>query len=500
MIAIKNSLSQTLHGKMVATLFCVLAAFPDLGQGTQVHAKSLGGVEYADQFPGVDIGDQINNAYAACPSTGCHIVVPPGDYSFTTPIVFGISNKAAVVDCSRGWVLQQVPTATTRLRYTGTNGAAITFNNGPAGIDGCTIQGTAHSGTTGLLLTYARASTFQNIDVSNFDIGIQVGVGAAQFFVNTFVNISAHDNLTNNLLAPSGGTPDENVVFFGGEFWSKSNSFSTSCVDLGSGVEFSFYGTSFDQCGITIRGTGTKLEMFHPHMESPNAMTASPYITLAANCNECNLTLHGGYFYENFSSAGSRTEFILNAATTGGGGQNTINLVGTVFGLNENLTQCVRAVNGTFAAQFIYFSAIQNGIGNSFQCGLIYSSQFTLGGGIYGSQLILLEYLTPGSGQSGSDWLIADSVSHGLKTSYNNGPYLLVPQIITTTFTTTASTTNVVALPGMTSTGHCSLTPTNGGAAAGIASVYISNKSTNQITVSHAATAGWVFDVICFPQ
>src|SRR6266545_1872380 len=140
MIAIKNSLSQTLHGKMVATLFCVLAAFPDLGQGTQVHAKSLGGVEYADQFPGVDIGDQINNAYAACPSTGCHIVVPPGDYSFTTPIVFGISNKAAVVDCSRGWVLQQVPTATTRLRYTGTNGAAITFNNGPAGIDGCTIQ------------------------------------------------------------------------------------------------------------------------------------------------------------------------------------------------------------------------------------------------------------------------------------------------------------------------------------------------------------------------
>ena len=113
---------------------------------------------------------------------------------------------------------------------------------------------------------------------------------------------------------------------------------------------------------------------------------------------------------------------------------------------------------------------------------------------------MLSEYVTPGMGQTGSDWLIADSVSHSLKSSYNNGPFLIVPQIITTSFTTTASPTNVVAVPGMTSTGHCSLTPTNGGAAGGIASVYISRKATNQITVSHAATAGWVFDVICFPQ
>src|SRR6266550_2602297 len=104
MIAVKDSMSLTLREKMVVTLFCVLAAFPALGQGTKVHAKSLEGVAYADQFPGVDIGEKINNAYAACPSTGCHNVVAPGDYSFTTSIVFGTANKAAVIDCSRGWV------------------------------------------------------------------------------------------------------------------------------------------------------------------------------------------------------------------------------------------------------------------------------------------------------------------------------------------------------------------------------------------------------------
>jgi len=71
---------------------------------------------------------------------------------------------------------------------------------------------------------------------------------------------------------------------------------------------------------------------------------------------------------------------------------------------------------------------------------------------------------------------------------------------IVTSFTTTAATTDSVTVTGMTSSGHCQLTPTNSAAAAGIASVFVSAKTTNQITVTHTATAGWTFDVACTPN
>ena len=71
--------------------------------------------------------------------------------------------------------------------------------------------------------------------------------------------------------------------------------------------------------------------------------------------------------------------------------------------------------------------------------------------------------------------------------------------IISTSFTTTAATTDNVTVTGMTSAGHCTLNPTNSGAAGGIASVFVSAKASNQITVTHTATAGWTFDVMCSP-
>ena len=81
----------------------------------------------------------------------------------------------------------------------------------------------------------------------------------------------------------------------------------------------------------------------------------------------------------------------------------------------------------------------------------------------------------------------------------NGTVYTTSPCVIATSFTTTAATTNNVTVTGMTSSGHCSLQPTNAGAAGGIASVYVSAKATNQITVTHTATATWTFDVLCVP-
>jgi hypothetical protein len=83
-----------------------------------------------------------------------------------------------------------------------------------------------------------------------------------------------------------------------------------------------------------------------------------------------------------------------------------------------------------------------------------------------------------------------------LGASTNSG--LNIP--VVTSFTTTAATTDTVTITGMTSKGHCTLQPTSAGAAEGIASVFVSAKATNQITVTHGATAGWTFDIFCTPN
>lgn len=107
---------------------------------------------------------------------------------------------------------------------------------------------------------------------------------------------------------------------------------------------------------------------------------------------------------------------------------------------------------------------------------------------------------TPTGAAAGQDVCQGSSASHNLQCSYNNGGFLPLQQAISTSFTTTAATTDNVTVTGMTASGHCYLTPTNSGAAGGIASVFISTKTTNQITVTHTATAAWTFDVVCTPQ
>lgn len=72
---------------------------------------------------------------------------------------------------------------------------------------------------------------------------------------------------------------------------------------------------------------------------------------------------------------------------------------------------------------------------------------------------------------------------------------------ITASLTTTAATTDIVALTGMVagSGGHCAgLAPTNASAATNLTSTYISAKAANQITVTHPVTAGMTFDIVCF--
>lgn len=86
-------------------------------------------------------------------------------------------------------------------------------------------------------------------------------------------------------------------------------------------------------------------------------------------------------------------------------------------------------------------------------------------------------------------------------TGNTTGPMLQDGGVLTTTLpasiTTTAATSDNVTITGMAATGHCSLAATNTTAATNIATTYISNKTTNQITVTHAAVAGMSYDILC---
>jgi hypothetical protein len=68
---------------------------------------------------------------------------------------------------------------------------------------------------------------------------------------------------------------------------------------------------------------------------------------------------------------------------------------------------------------------------------------------------------------------------------------------IVASLTTTAATSNTVTVTGMTSSGHCQFSPTNALAATNYSTSYVSAKTTNQITITHVATSGLTYDILC---
>lgn len=69
--------------------------------------------------------------------------------------------------------------------------------------------------------------------------------------------------------------------------------------------------------------------------------------------------------------------------------------------------------------------------------------------------------------------------------------------VLAASLVTTAAASDNVAIQGMTAGGHCDIQPTNASAATNIATTFVSAKASNQITVSHAATANMNYDITC---
>jgi hypothetical protein len=71
--------------------------------------------------------------------------------------------------------------------------------------------------------------------------------------------------------------------------------------------------------------------------------------------------------------------------------------------------------------------------------------------------------------------------------------------VITSSFITTSAASDNVSIAGVTSSSHCTLTPTDSTAGGMVVGTFVSAKTTNQITVVHPTTSGGSFDILCTP-
>lgn len=88
---------------------------------------------------------------------------------------------------------------------------------------------------------------------------------------------------------------------------------------------------------------------------------------------------------------------------------------------------------------------------------------------------------------------ISDVLTNNRNIDYPNGASA---SVLVASLVTTAAASDNVAIQGMTSTGHCSLTATNAAAAAATLPS-VTTKIANQITVTHAVTANMNYDIFC---
>ena len=317
-----------------------------------VAMQNLENVRFADQFhcpssPGCgghsDFGAQVNAAYASCPATGCHIRIPAGSYTFSTPIKFATSQKTVKLECDAGTSnnILYPDHGVTELHYTGTSGAAITMQTGGgtgSGIEGCTLIGPGVSSTNqavGLELVTATKQTYRDLFISGFNVGLQFGDWV---YLDNFYNLQLENNGTNLYAPPSIAIGvGESIGFFGGVFTNKSYyGFSTTCVDFegGQAIVISFYNVSFDQCGITVNIPGGQQFLFSgSHFEDPAAATNSDFLTIGSNCVACHVILSGSDIFETHPS--SRTELISLA----GGARLTV--VGGIYLAAEPIPQVI---------------------------------------------------------------------------------------------------------------------------------------------------------------
>lgn len=143
---------------------------------TTATFNSANGSINAALFAGSDIGAKVNNAYASCSDAApCHVFIPAGVYSYSTPILLPFLNQGIQLTCDRNAAL----TFTGALDAIKTHVAVNGGNNGGTLIDGgCVIAGTS-AANSGLHISASAGVTVKDLTISGFTSGDGVWVDGA---------------------------------------------------------------------------------------------------------------------------------------------------------------------------------------------------------------------------------------------------------------------------------------------------------------------------------
>ncbi len=229
---------------------------------------NLNNVLYADQFPGVDMGAKINNAYASLPSGGGQIVVTASS-TFSTPINFNTAGKFVNLKCNPN----------VQLTYTGT-GTSTTFNTNAytpgypsqSGMEGCRLRGPGYwlTGTVGIQLGGSNGAANVNIENNHFSY-FYTGMytGANTYVINVDKNIFI--NNTQNLSIATANNSGENMRFTNNLF--ADTDVVTQCIYLAPYAVASaqFTNNSYDNCQIYIDAENLNVNINGGHFENPGA-------------------------------------------------------------------------------------------------------------------------------------------------------------------------------------------------------------------------------------
>lgn len=323
--------------------------------GTNTHSgvdnfKNLGGVLYADQFSGVDIGAKINAAYATLGSTGGTIDVPCSSYSFSTPIVFATVGKHASIrgqgkDC-------------TILNFTGTTGSAVTFNAGMSGLPvgeglyDLTLKGPGSGTSVGI--TAGGTNGYAGLIVERSYVG---GFNYGIDFVSNgllFVSDKSYwvDPVTSAVHFGSSATNDgEAITFTNSIIGATVAAWVPKVIDIengGAGVNIS--NSSID-CG-QVYISGGFLSMTNDHFETACGTPTTAFITNAG----ATVYSAGSRFYSTkaspyaymVESTGGYTSVVGGTYVNSGGGSMTAPV--RFSGASQGYVAGTLYVAGTFTA------------------------------------------------------------------------------------------------------------------------------------------------------
>jgi hypothetical protein len=277
-------------------------------------------IQYAQNFPGSDIGAQIDAAYIALPASGGQIIVTQSA-SFATPISFTTPNKPVL--------LTGLPGDVVTLTYSGT-GTAILFDYSMDhrmghGLRDLTIAGPgSSSATVGIEfggVNGAEGIEFRDFKIEGFGANLKMGSHVwLAFFTHGIIR-----NGGTNVLLPSGLTEaGEQITFEHVTFADAPPPHTNSVWVQGGGQEVIFSDCSFDQAQLRIgngqgRGNAAQVVVRSTHFENPNwAMPGSvnyDYITVDNNGGNL-LRLAESYFIEDAPTGGPREFMTLNGGLT----------------------------------------------------------------------------------------------------------------------------------------------------------------------------------------